>query len=85
MIGNHMGNALMIHCSLSFTVEWQIKRLAENKRLHLVVGNSTLMTEYDPHKEMFMLEEKNSFRPVYPVILNGDFLMFAVIRTDPTA
>lgn len=52
------------------------KSLAENKPIHMVVGNSTLMTEYDPHKEMFMLKEKNSFRPVYPVILRGGFLVF---------
>lgn len=75
----------MIHRSLSITIEWQIKSLAENKPLHLVVGKSTLTTEYDPHKEMFMFEEKNSFRPVYPVILSEGFLMFAVIKTDQTA
>lgn len=34
------------------------------------------MTEYDRHKEMFMLKEKNSFRPVYPVILSAGFLVF---------
>lgn len=75
----------MIRYPLSITIEWQIKSLAEKKPLHLVVGNSTLMTEYDPHKEMFILKEKNSFRPVYPVILSGGFLMFAVIKTDQTA
>lgn len=78
-------NVLMIHCSLSITTEWHIKSLAENKPLHLVVGNSTLTTEYDPHKEMLMLEEKNPFRPVYPVIVRGGFLMCAVIKTDQTA
>lgn len=78
-------NVWMIYCSLAITIERQIKSLAENKPLHLVVGNSTLTTEHNPHKEMFMLEEKNSFRPVYPVVLSGGFLMFAVIKTDQTA
>ena len=72
----------MIHYSLSITIEWQIKSLAENKPIHLAVGNSTLMTEYDPHKEMFMLYEKNSFRPVYPVIVSGGFLMFVCCHQD---
>ena len=72
----------MIHCSLSITIEWQIKSLAENKPIHLVVGNSTLMAKSNPHKEMFMLQEKNSFRPVYPAIVSGGFLAFVCCQQD---
>lgn len=49
----------MIHCSLSHQYRMTNKSLAENEPTHMAVGNSTLMTEYDPHKEMFMLQERN--------------------------
>lgn len=77
-----MENVPRIHCSLSIAIEWQVKCLAENKPIHMVVGNRALMTEYDPHKEMFMLEEKNSSRPVYFVILSLGFLMFVCCHQD---
>lgn len=72
----------MTHGSLPITTEWQRKSLAENKSAHVVVGNSTLMTEDDPHKEMFIFGEENSFRPVCSGTVSAGFLcVLAVIET----
>lgn len=74
----------MHQCSLPITTKWQVKGLAKNKWIHMVVGNSALTTEYDPHKEMFM----QSIPPdqcTQEHRAQASWCLLAVIKAEPTA